>query len=47
MNDKLQTIANFNKVPPINLSTLVNIVQVQDYIYIVHSHSIFRSNLLN
>ena len=47
MNDKLQAIANFSKVPPINLATLVKIVQIQDFLYIVHTHSILRINLLN
>jgi len=47
LNDKLQTIANFSKVPPINLASLVKIVQIQDLLYIVHTHSILRINLLN
>jgi hypothetical protein len=46
-SDKLQTISSFGHLPPINIETLRQLVQIEHFLYLVHSHQITRIDLTN
>lgn len=46
-SDKLQTIANFNQLPPINIENLRDIIQIDHYLYIIHRNEVIRIDLIN
>lgn len=46
-NDKLQLIGVFGNLPEINLMGLVDILQIDNYIFLVNRHRIMRLNLTN